>query len=71
MKATGQAVDAKALLAAIGQNREAARKKFGHSPGLGGTYYYFVAGTGHVLSNKDDKFRFLSHGERQNARCGY
>lgn len=58
LKATGQAVDAKTLLAAIGQNREAARKKFGHSPGLGGSYYYFVAGTGHVLSAKDDEIAF-------------
>jgi predicted lipoprotein len=45
-----RAVDAEELIAAIDRNREAARQRYGRSVGLGSVYYYFVKGTGRVIS---------------------
>lgn len=44
------AIDATTLVAAIQQEPKVARKTHGHSVGLGNTYYYFMAGTGRVVS---------------------
>ena len=46
----GRAVDAAELLPVVQQDRQAARRTFGRSVGLGGVYYYFVAGVGRVVS---------------------
>jgi predicted lipoprotein len=45
-----RAVDAAALLPAVQKDRQAARRTYGRSVGLGGVYYYFVAGVGRVVS---------------------
>lgn len=45
-----RAVDASELLAAVQQDRQAARRTHGRSAGLGGGYCYFIAGTGCVVS---------------------
>jgi predicted lipoprotein len=45
-----QAVDAAKLIAAVQQDPKSARRTFGRSVGLGSVYYYFVAGTGYVVS---------------------
>ena len=47
---TARAVDAAVLIAAIERDRATARQKYGRSVGLGSTYYYFVRGTGRVVS---------------------
>ncbi|QDT03690.1 hypothetical protein K227x_20740 [Rubripirellula lacrimiformis] len=44
------AVDALELVSIIQQDHHSARKTHGHSVGLGSTYYYFIAGTGNVVS---------------------
>jgi predicted lipoprotein len=48
------AVDAAKLVAAVQEDRQAARRTYGHSVGLGSVYYYFVAGTGRVVSVDKD-----------------
>jgi predicted lipoprotein len=46
-----RAIDAADLVAAMHQDRESARRAYGRRVGLGGAnYYYFVAGTGRVVS---------------------
>jgi len=45
-----RAVDASELLAAVQQDHQAARRTHGRSVGLGGGYYYFIAGAGCVVS---------------------
>ena len=52
-----QAVDAAELVTAIGQDRKSARRAHGRSVGVGGAYYYFVAGTGRVISVEKDSVR--------------
>lgn len=47
---TGGAVDAAELIAAVQQDRHNARQTYGRRMGLGGVYYYFVAGSGRVVS---------------------
>jgi predicted lipoprotein len=49
-----QAVDAAKLVAAVQQDPKSARKTYGRSVGLGAAYYYFVAGTGYVVSVEMD-----------------
>jgi predicted lipoprotein len=48
------AVDAPELVAAIGRDRESARRTYGRSVGLGSVYYYFVKGTGRIVSVEKD-----------------
>ena len=48
--AAARAVDAAELVAAVEKDRKSARLTHGRSVGLGDTYYYFVAGTGRVVS---------------------
>ena len=52
-----QAVDAAELVTAIGQDRYSARRAHGRSVGVGGAYYYFVGGTGRVISVEQDSVR--------------
>ncbi|MCU0978376.1 MAG: DUF2291 domain-containing protein [Pirellulaceae bacterium] len=52
-----QAVDAAELVTAIGQDRKSAWRAHGRSVGVGGAYYYFVAGTGRVISVEQDSVR--------------
>ena len=49
-----KAVDAADLVAAIEADPDAARRKYGRKVGLGGSYIYFVQGTGRVVSVEDD-----------------
>jgi predicted lipoprotein len=49
-----QAVDAAELIPAIDRDRESARQTYGRSIGLGSIYYYFVAGTGRIVSIEKD-----------------
>jgi predicted lipoprotein len=49
-----RAVDAGELVAAVARDRQSARRTHGRSVGLGGVYYYFVAGTGRVVSIEKD-----------------
>jgi predicted lipoprotein len=58
------AVDAAVLVAAIERDREAARQTYGRSVGLGSVYYYFVAGSGRVVSVEKDSVG-LSLGDDQ------
>jgi predicted lipoprotein len=43
------------LLAAIQSDPAAAKKRFSRTIGLSGTYFYFLSGTGRVLSVSDDE----------------
>ncbi|HUT94641.1 MAG TPA: DUF2291 domain-containing protein [Thermoguttaceae bacterium] len=45
-----RAVDVATLVAAVREDRQAAKRAHGRSVGLGGVYYYFVAGTGRVVA---------------------
>jgi len=45
-----RAVDATELVAAVQEDRQSARRTHGRSVGMGRVYYYFVAGTGRVVS---------------------
>lgn len=47
--AKSNAVDASMLLAAIRDDRAAAKNAHGHSVGLSNSYFYFVTGTGRVV----------------------
>jgi predicted lipoprotein len=49
-----RAVDAEELFAAIGRDRQSARRTYGRSVGLGSVYYYFVKGTGRIVSVEKD-----------------
>ncbi|MGA2797137.1 MAG: DUF2291 domain-containing protein [Thermoguttaceae bacterium] len=60
------AVDAAKLISAVQQDRRAARRAYGRSVGLGDVYYYFVAGTGRVVSvEKDSVVLSLRDGQPQ------
>jgi predicted lipoprotein len=52
-----QAVDTVELLTIVQQDRKSARRAHGRSVGVGGAYYYFVAGTGRVISAEKDSVR--------------
>jgi predicted lipoprotein len=52
--AAARAVDATELVAAVARDRQSARRTYGRSVGLGGVYYYFVAGAGRVASIEKD-----------------
>lgn len=49
-----RAVDVAELVSAIERDPESARQKYGRSVGLGSVYYYFVTGTGRVVSVEKD-----------------
>ena len=51
----GQTVKADVLLAAIQSDPAAAKKKFARTIGFSGTYFYFMSGTGRVVSVSDDE----------------
>lgn len=55
LPALDKTVTADALLAAIQSDPAAAKKKFSRSVGLSDTYFYFVSGTGRVVSVSDDE----------------
>ena len=46
----GKAVEASQLIAEIKRDRNTAREAYGRSLGLSDTYFYFVSGTGRVVS---------------------
>ena len=48
--ASARAVDASELVTALYEDRQSAREAHSRSVGLGGVYYYFVTGTGRVVS---------------------
>lgn len=49
-----RAVAAPVLFSAIRNDREAAKKQYARTVGIGSVYYYYVAGTGRVASVDDD-----------------
>jgi predicted lipoprotein len=59
-----RAVDAAELLAAVQQDPRSARRAHGRSVGLGDVYYYFVAGTGRVVSVENNSVRLSLRDER-------
>src|SRR5205809_687423 len=62
LPATGRAVDITGLLAALGQDPNAARQRFGHSPGLSTTTYFFVKGSGRIISVKEESIQVVLDG---------
>lgn len=50
LPASDQAVNASKLVAALRDDPQAARAAFGRTVGLSEVYYYFIAGTGRVVS---------------------
>lgn len=50
-----KAVNAEVLLRAIQAGPEAAKTNYSHSVGLGGSYFYFLSGTGRVTAVSDDE----------------
>ena len=63
-----KAVDAAELVAAIEADRDAARRKYGRKVGLGGSYIYFVKGTGRVVSVDADAVGLALGGDRSKAQ---
>jgi predicted lipoprotein len=55
LPALDKAVKANVLLAAIQSDPATAKKKFSRSVGFSDTYFYFVSGTGRVVSVSDDE----------------
>jgi predicted lipoprotein len=55
LAALGHAVKAEELLPAISSDAAAAKKKYSRSVGLSEAYYYFITGSGTVLSVSDDE----------------
>ena len=49
------AVNAQTLLAAIQADPATAKTNYSHSIGIGGSYYYFLSGTGQVTAVSDDE----------------
>jgi predicted lipoprotein len=63
-----RAVDAAELVAAIQQDRTAARRTYGRQVGLGEVYYYFVAGAGRVVSVEKGGVRLSLHDGQPRAQ---
>ena len=61
-----KAVSANKLIEAIQSNPATARTNFSINAGAGGTYYYFLSGTGHVIAVTDDEVT-LTTGSSTNA----
>lgn len=55
LPAVDKSVKADVLLAAIQGDRAAAKKKFARTVGFSDTYFYFLSGTGRVVSVSDDE----------------
>jgi predicted lipoprotein len=53
-KTTDRATDASQLLAAITASPQKAHEQFGHSVGLSTSYYYYIRGTGRVVSANEN-----------------
>lgn len=64
--ASVSAVDASKLIAAIDNDRQSARKTYGHQVGLGNVHYYFIAGIGRVVSAEKNSIG-LSFEENQSS----
>lgn len=60
-------VKADVLLSAIQSNPTEAKKKFSHSVGLSDGYFYFVSGTGRVISTSEDEISLAITGSSTNA----
>jgi predicted lipoprotein len=58
------AADAAELVAAIGRDRESARRTYGRSMGLGSVYYYFLRGTGRIVSVEKDSMGLSLRGDQ-------
>lgn len=67
LRSPGQAVNADTLLAAIRVDPAAARKKFSRSVGLSDAYFYFLSGTGRVLSVSDGEISLAVTDSATNA----
>jgi predicted lipoprotein len=65
---TVRAVDAAELIAAIERDRETARKKYGRSVGLGSAFYYFVRGTGRVVSVEKNSVGLSLHADQSTVQ---
>lgn len=55
LPASGKAVNADVLLAAIQTDAAVAKKKFSRSVGLSDSYFYFLSGAGRVVKISDDE----------------
>lgn len=65
LPSVAQASNADQVLTAIERDPQTARKKYGKTVGLGGTYYYYVTGTGRVVSvGKDSIVLAVGSGNR-------
>ena len=62
-----KAVSATVLLPAIQSDPATAKKQFARSVGMGESYFYFVAGTGRVVSVSDDEIRLAVTATGTNA----
>ena len=54
LPATKRAADAAKMVETIDGNPKQVRKEFGHSVGIGSTYYLFLRGTGRIVSVSED-----------------
>ena len=63
-----KAVDAAELVAAIDADPDAARRNYGRKVGLGGSYIYFVKGTGRVVSVDADAVGLALGDDRSRAQ---
>jgi predicted lipoprotein len=57
LPAAGQATLATEVLSALAHDPEAARKRFGHSPGLSAGCYFFVKGSGQITAIEKEGIR--------------
>lgn len=63
LPATENAVDASELMGAIVANRKQAHEQYGRSVGIGDSYFYFLRGSGRVVSVSDDDIGISLKGE--------
>jgi predicted lipoprotein len=61
---TAKAADAREVIAAIRSDVARARKRFARTPALGGPSYFFVSGTGKVISKEPDEVGVELDGSR-------
>ena len=67
LPSVGTAVKTDVLLPAIQTNAAAAKKKFSRSVGLSESYFYFLSGTGRVVSISDDGISLAMSDNSTNA----
>jgi predicted lipoprotein len=60
----GGAVDAAELITALQRDRSTARQTYGRRVGLGSVYYFFVAGSGRVVSVDRNSVGLVVHDDR-------